>query len=198
MDWLEIVAVVFGLACVSLTVRQNIWCWPTGLVMVSLYIVIFWRVKLYSDMGLQVIYVVLQIYGWWHWLHGDGRPKEGEQIPVERLSPPAMAGWVIVSLVGTASLGFVMGTYTDAALPYWDAATTTLSLVAQYLMARKSLENWLFWIAVDTLAIGIYAVKGLALTAGLYAVFLGLCVAGWIAWKRSYEGRVATDEPIAA
>jgi len=198
MDWLELVAVVFGLACVSLTVRQSIWCWPTGLVMVSLYIIIFWRVKLYSDMGLQVIYVVLQLYGWWHWLHGDGAPKEGEQIPVERLTPQSMATWVLVSLVGTVFLGWVMGSFTDAALPYWDAATTAMSLVAQYLMARKSLENWLFWIAVDILAVGIYAIKGLAPTAVLYAVFLGLSVAGWIAWKRSYETRTATEEAAAA
>jgi len=182
MSLIEIVAVVSGLGCVWLTTRQNIWCWPVGLLMVSLYIVIFWRAKLYSDMGLQVVYVGLQFYGWHQWLRGGPRQSRLDVSRVSVLPAVCWAGGAAACIVG---LGYVMRTKTDAALPYWDAVTTVLSLVAQMWMARKLLESWLVWIVVDVLAIGIYAVKGLHLTAGLYAVFLVLAVMGFVAWKRS-------------
>ena len=181
MSALEVVAVIFGLLCVTLVVRQSIWCWPTGLIQVSLYLVIFYQVKLYSDVILQVFYIAMNIYGWYYWLHG-GRKRE--PLPVTRLSLPANAGWIGVTAAGTGLWGLAMAHWTDAALPYGDAFTTVASLVAQWLMARKRIENWLFWIAVDIAAVGIYWYKGLYLTSGLYAVFLGLCIAGWISWKR--------------
>jgi len=182
MSLVEIVATAFGLLCVWLTVRQNIWCWPTGLVMVTLYIYIFYGVRLYSDMGLQVIYVFLQIYGWVHWARGGTKEKK---LPVTRISRTEALFWVVTAAAAVAALGWVMKHKAGAALPYWDAVTTVLSLVAQYLMARKLLESWLVWITVDVLSIGIYNVKGLHLTAGLYAVFLGLATAGFFAWRRS-------------
>lgn len=179
---IEVWATVFGLLCVVLTVRQNIWCWPTGLVMVSLYIVVFYEARLYSDMGLQVVYVFMQIYGWWRWLHpGHGR----HELPVTRLRPAEWGAWLAVASVGALGLGTLMNTQTDADLPYWDATTTVLSLIAQWLLAQKKLASWIFWIAVDVLAIGIYYVKGLYPTTVLYAVFLVLAVAGFISWRRS-------------
>lgn len=182
MSTIEIVAVVSGLLCVWLTTRQKIWCWPVGLVMVSLYIVIFWRAKLYSDMGLQVVYVGLQFYGWHQWLRGGPRQS---RLDVSRVSVLPAVCWAAGAAGCIVALGYVMATKTDAALPYWDAVTTVLSLVAQVWMARKVLESWAVWITVDVLSIGIYAVKGLHLTAGLYAVFLVLAVMGFVAWKRS-------------
>lgn len=179
---IEIWATVFGLACVALTVRQNIWCWPTGLVMVSLYIAIFWQARLYSDMGLQVVYVFMQLYGWWYWLNPG--PEKAE-LPVTRLRPVEWGVWFSVALVGTVGLGGLMATQTDADLPFWDATTTVLSLIAQWLMATKRLESWLFWIVVDVLAIGIYWVKDLHPTAVLYAVFLVLATIGFFAWRGS-------------
>lgn len=183
MSIIEVVAVVFGLVCVWLTVRENIWCWPTGLVMVALYIVIFLRAKLYSDMGLQVVYVFMQIYGWYNWLHGG---KDKGELKVTRMTRVGIILWSIVGICGTAGLGFVMDTYTDASLAYWDAATTVLSLIAQWLMAKKLLESWVVWIIVDVLCVGVYTVKGLYLTTGLYAIFLGLATAGLLTWRKSY------------
>jgi nicotinamide mononucleotide transporter len=180
--WLEIAATVFGLASVYLTTRQSIWCWPTGLVMVSLYVVIFFHAKLYSDTLLQVVYIFVQFYGWFHWRRGGG---PGGDLAVSRLSPAGLAAWVLVSILGAATLGTLMAWKTDAAFPYADAAIAAMSLVAQWLMARKVLENWHFWIAVDVLAIGVYLGKDLYLTTGLYAVFLGLCVLGLVEWRRS-------------
>lgn len=181
MSTIEIIATLSGLACVILTIRQNIWCWPTGLLMVSLYIAIFYQAKLYSDMGLQVVYIVLQIYGWHQWLHGG--PKNS-RLAVRSIGPGTFAAWCAAAVVLTAGLGLTMQRYTDAALPYWDATTTVLSLIAQYLMARKVIESWLLWITVDVLSIGIYIVKDLHLTAGLYSVFLVLATLGFLAWKK--------------
>jgi nicotinamide mononucleotide transporter len=191
MTWIEAIAVVFGLICVWLTIRQNIWCWPTGLVQVALYIIIFYRVKLYSDLILHVIYVVMQIYGWYHWLHGG---KNQGLLPVSILPSAARLVWPSVAIVGTVVWGYLMATFTDASVPYGDAFTTVASLIAQWLMARKRLESWFFWISVDVVAIGIYWYKGLILTSGLYAVFLVLATMGLFAWRKSmHEPRGAQE-----
>jgi len=181
-DLLEPTAVFFGLLCVWLTIRQSIWCWPTGLIQVALYVFIFFEAKLYSDVALQIVYIGLQLYGWAHWLHGG---RSDVPLPVTRLTRRGLGAWAVIGFVGAAALGKGMATYTDAALPYWDATITSLSLVAQYLLARKALENWWFWILVDILAIGVYAAKGLYLTSGLYAVFLVLATLGFFEWKRT-------------
>jgi nicotinamide mononucleotide transporter len=195
MSWIEAIAVIFGLLCVGLTIRQNIWCWPTGLVQVLLYIVIFYQVKLYSDLLLHVVYVGLQLYGWHHWRTG-GQPQNQSQaqqpsrpdvtkLAVTQLGDRPLAGWIFVTLVATALWGWGMGSLTDATLPYWDAFTTVASLSAQWLMTRKRLESWLFWIAVDVVAIAIYFHKSLWLTSGLYGVFLVMAIAGYRAWRHA-------------
>ena len=180
--WLEIGATVFGLLCVWLTVRQNIWCWPTGLVQVLLFIVIFQQVKLYSDLILHVIYVGMQIYGWWFWLHGA---RDHRAATISAQSVPVRAGWLVGTLAATVVWGWVMSSWTDAAVPYGDAFTTVASLAAQWMLARKRLESWVYWIAVDVVAIGIYSSKGLYVTTGLYSVFLVLAVTGLLTWRRS-------------
>lgn len=184
MGWIEAVAVVFGLACVWLTVRQNIWCWPTGLVQVALYIAIFYNAKLYSDMLLHGVYVVLQFYGWYYWLHGG---KQKQARPVTMLPRLHRVLWPVVTIAATLAWGWLMATKTDASVPYGDAFTTAASLVAQWLMARKKWESWFFWIAVDVIAIGIYWYKDLYMTSGLYAVFLVLATVGLLAWRKSWR-----------
>ena len=182
---LEIIASVFGLLCVWLTVRQNIWCWPTGLVQVLVFIAIFYQVKLYSDLILHVVYVGMQIYGWWFWLHGGKNHHEAE-VTVQR--PAVRLGWLATTVIGTSAWGYGMATWTDAAVPYGDAFTTVASLCAQWMLARKQLESWFYWIAVDVAAIGIYFTKGLYVTTGLYTVFLVLATLGLISWRRSIRG----------
>lgn len=181
--WFEIPGTIFGLICVWLTVRQHIWCWPTGLVSVVLYVVVFYEAKLYSDLVLQVVYIFMQLYGWYHWLYGGAKRTE---LPVTTQPPAHTIGWWIFALIGSALWGYGMATYTDAAAPYWDAFIAVASLVAQWLMARKKLESWWFWIAVDCVAVGVYASKKLYVTTGLYAVFLILAISGWLAWRKSW------------
>jgi nicotinamide mononucleotide transporter len=182
MPWIELVATVFGFLCVWLTIRQNIWCWPVGLVQVFLYCFVFFEAKLYSDFVLHVIYVVLQVYGWRHWLHGG---RDAGELDVSRLSLSQAMGWVAAVAVGSAAWGHAMATWTDAALPYADALIAVASLVAQWLMARKTLESWLLWILVDVVAIGVYFTKHLYFTTALYCAFLVLAAMGYRAWRKS-------------
>lgn len=188
MNWIEATAAVFGVICVWLTIRRNIWCWPTGLVQVLLYIYIFFGAKLYSDMILHVIYVFMQIYGWHHWLHGG---KNKTKLPISLLLNLTYL-WVAVAAVGTVIWGFLMDRFTDAAVPYADAFTTVASLIAQWLMARKKLESWFFWIAVDVVAIGVYWYKQLYLTTGLYSIFLVLATLGYFEWRKAFQ-----KDPVA-
>lgn len=188
----EIVGTVFGALCVWLYVRQNIWSWPAGLVQVLLFIVVFYEAKLYSDLILHVIYVGLQIYGWHHWLHGGER---GTVLDASRLGARDTMLWAGAALAGAVGWGYMMATFTDAALPYPDALIATTSLVAQWLITRKKLESWLFWILVDVVAITVYLAKGLYFATALYAMFLALSIAGYRAWRASIGRRTeaATD-----
>lgn len=182
MDPLELAGVIFGVVAVWLTVKENILCWPVGLVNVALYVVIFMRAKLYADMGLQVVYIALLLYGWYAWLHGG---KDRAELAVSRT--PARL-WLILLIAGTAGgvlLGVTLKKSTDASLPYLDSLTTSFSLVAQFMSTRKLLENWIVWIIVDVIYIGIYIAKDLRLTAVLYAIFLVLAVVGYRDWRRS-------------
>jgi nicotinamide mononucleotide transporter len=179
---LELVAVLFGIVSVFLSVRENIWSWPTALVNVALYFALFYRSGLYSDMGLQVVYFGLSVYGWYEWLYGGaGRTT----LRVTRV--PARV-WAIVTAIGVvlwATLGKLTSHLPGVALPYVDAATTTVSLIAQWMMTRKLLENWTLWIIVDVVYVGMFIFKGLYLTAGNYAIYLVLAIMGHVAWKRS-------------
>ena len=184
MNWLEPVAVATGIVSVYLSVKQNIWSWPTALVNVALYFVVFRESKLYADMGLQVIYFVLSLYGWYEWLYGGANRTE---LKVSRASPRMAVTLAAIAVVGVAVLGTLFARFTDAALPYVDSATATTSLVAQWMMTRKVLENWAVWIAVDVVYVGMFIYKHLYLTSGLYAGFLVLAVMGHVQWRRSYR-----------
>ncbi len=184
---LEHIAVACGLANIYLTIRQNIWAWPVGVVMVSLYLFIFFNAKLYSDAGLQVFFLVMQFYGWYHWTRGPVKHSTSLS-PVTRLS---RRGWILTStgtIAGTTVLGTTMHRLTDAALPYPDAFTTVLSVIAQFQLTRKILENWVLWIVADIVYIGVYTSKALYWTAALYVVFLVLCIKGYRDWAADKHG----------
>lgn len=183
MSVLEIVAAAFGALAVYLAARENIWNWPTAIINVSLYTIVFFQSRLYADMGLQVVYLVLSIYGWYHWLHGGAQHTE---LKVSRATPRLLFTLALLIAAGAFALGSTLATRTNAVYPYLDSALTVSSLAAQWLMTRKVLENWLFWIAVDIVYVPMFFARGLPATALLYAVFLVLAVLGFISWRRSY------------
>ncbi len=188
MDSLEIAAVVFGIVSVWLSTRQHIASWPTAIVNVSLYFLVFRDAKLYADMGLQIIYLVLSIYGWYEWKFGGSGRTE---LPVSRTSRRTTVTLLLLGVLGVLVLGTILDRSTDAALPWVDSAAAVTSLCAQWMMTRKLLENWLVWIAVDVVYVAMFIYKELYLTAGLYAVFLALAVSGYLEWRQSWRARTA-------
>ena len=182
MSGIEWAAVAFGIASVWLSTREHIWSWPTAIVNVLLYVIVFRDAKLYADMWLQVMYAAISVYGWWHWLHGGAGDSA---LPVSRTPARLMLILATIALVASASLGELFARTTDAALPRLDATLAATSLVAQWMLTRKLVENWLVWIALDVVYVGMFVYKRLYPTAGLYAVFLVLAVIGYRSWRRS-------------
>lgn len=189
MGWLELTGLVSGLLCVWLLVRENVWTFPIGLVYSFVSVSVFANEKLYADVLLSGYYVLMNGYGWYYWLNAG----PGEGAALERTEPLAPVHCprntalllVPVAVLGILGMGWFFDTQTDAALPYWDSATTILSFIAMWMTARKQLENWLIWLLVDVMAIGIYLVKGIELYAVLYTAYLVLAVMGWRAWKQT-------------
>jgi nicotinamide mononucleotide transporter len=183
VEWspLEGIAAAFGVVSVYLSTRQNIWSWPTAIANVALYAVVFYNGRLYGQMGLQAIYLVLSIYGWYQWLHGGAEKTE---LRVSRALPRLLAVLAAANLVAWVVLAAVLRR-TDAALPWLDALLTTTSLVAQWMMTRKILQNWILWIAVDIVYVPMFISQRLYATALLYAAFLVLAVMGFVEWRRS-------------
>jgi len=189
LEWsaLEVIAAAFGVISVYLSTRQNIWSWPTAIVNVALYTVVFFQGRLYGQMGLQPIYLALSVYGWYQWLHGG---EQHTELRVSRASPRLLGALAALNLVLWLVLAAVLR-QTDAALPWLDALLTTTSLVAQWMMTRKILENWLIWIAVDVVYVPMFVSQGLYATAVLYAAFLVLAVMGYVEWRRSLVMRLS-------
>ncbi len=178
---LELVAVATGFACVWLAARESIWNFPTALVSCALYIVVYYRARLYADCNLQVLFIALSLYGWYEWRYG-GRGQTA--LTVSRTTGREWllgAGFVLAFTLG---FGYYLRHHTDAALPYLDSFTTAGSIVAQYLLTRKRLENWLLWILVDIIYVPVLWYKELYPTSLLYALYLGLAAYGYWQWRR--------------
>jgi nicotinamide mononucleotide transporter len=186
MSVVEALGVAFGIAGVWLTIRQRIWCWPVGLVNVTLFAFVFFHARLYGAAALQLVYVALSVYGWYQWQH----PGSDERaLPVSWTPRRWWIGLVVAGSTCAAGLGVFLQYRTDAALPLLDAATTSFSLVAQWMTTRKWIDNWLVWMAVDVVYVGMYLSQRLYPTAGLYVVFLVLATLGFREWRRSIEAQ---------
>lgn len=179
LDLIESIGFATGAICVWLVTRENLWNWPIGLANNVFFTLLFWRARLFADMGLQGVYFILGLYGWWHWMRGGER---NTRLVVSRTRPWEWIGTAIVLTLGTWALMQLLLAVNGSA-PFWDALTTTLCLCAQYLLCRKRLENWFLWIAADVIYVPLYLSKHLPLTALLYMLFIGLCLLGLRRWK---------------
>jgi nicotinamide mononucleotide transporter len=180
---LELVASILGLLNLWLTVRQNLWCWPVGIACVLCFAVVFYEARLYSDVVLQVVYTVVQLYGWWYWLR-RGHQGTHSTLAVVSLSGKQMLMWGLGIAAAASGLGTLMANFTKADMAYVDAVPTVISMAAAWLQARKVLESWLLFIIANVLFIGLYAFKGLYITIGLYVVSTVIAVAGIKSWSR--------------
>lgn len=195
MGALEWIAAGFGVVSVWLSTREHIASWPTALVNTALYFVVLQRAQLYANAWLQLFYFALSLYGWYEWKYG-GAAHAGVQVS---RTPPRTAAWlVLVAAVATLALGLGLSRFTDAALPWTDAGTTAVSLVAQWMLTRKLRENWGVWAVVNVVYIGMYASQGLWPTVGLYVAFFALAVHGWRSWGATLAAREAGGAAAAA
>ena len=185
--WLEIIGVITGLLCVYLAARNNILNWPFAIVSVGIYIFIFFDSHLYADMGLQVYFMVMNIYGWYFW---SKKTKTEKKTPVLRITQKEIILSAVAIVIFTVFLGSVLK-YTPASYPYIDSFCTACSLVGQVFLARKVLENWLIWIFVDIIYVGVYIFKHLDLTAVMYAIYVGIALMGYLDWKKDYKKQLA-------
>lgn len=185
MDWSpwEILAVATGIGFLLLAIRENPWCWVSGGISTLIFLTLFWRAGLYMQSALQAYYVGISVYGWWHWRQGQ---EQASRLPVRRW--PARRHMAVVGAIlalGVIS-GTLLGRYTDSELPYLDALTTWGGLLTTWMAARKILENWLYWLFINAMAIYMYLNSGLPLTAGLFGVYFVLALRGYFEWKSSY------------
>ena len=180
MSALEIMAVVTSFAAIWLTAQRSMWCWPINLVACALYFKLFLDVRLYADMVLQALFALGIVYGWVGWARGKAA------IGTVAIAPLPMwqaAAGLAAGAAGAAAIGWFTSHHTNAALPWIDATLSSFSLVAQVWTARRHAANWLLWIAVDCAYVGMFVVKALWLTAGLYAAMAVLAVIGWRRWQ---------------
>jgi nicotinamide mononucleotide transporter len=183
--WLEWCGVITGILCVWLAAKNNILNWPIAIVSVLIYIVIFYNNKLYADMGLQVYFFVLNLYGWYFW--SINKNKTAVKSPVLSISRKEIFLSILAIVVFTFLLGTLLFKNTDASFPFIDSFCTACSLVAQIFLARKVMENWLIWIFVDIIYVGVYFSKGLYATGIMYAIFVYIATVGYIDWRKIYR-----------
>lgn len=185
----EALGFVTGAACVYLVVQQSIWNFPLGIANNIFFLVLFGQARLFGDAGLQIVYIVLGVHGWHQWLHG------GEQRTALKVTRASLQLWVVLlGLFPVVTWGLVLVLRrVNGSAPVLDAFTTVLSLGAQYLLNRKLIENWWLWIVADVIYIYLYIARGLHLTAVLYFVFLGLCIAGMVRWRRTLSSEEAAS-----
>ncbi|RYD47433.1 MAG: nicotinamide riboside transporter PnuC [Verrucomicrobiaceae bacterium] len=180
IDFAEACGFVTGAVCVWLVTRGSIWNWPIGLLNNLFFAFLFWRARLFADMGLQGVYLILGIWGWWQWLHGG---KDRSRLEVTHATRAEWVGIALFLTFGTWGLRELLIAVNGAA-PMWDSLTTTLCLAAQYLLCRKRFENWFLWIVADIIYVPLYIHRDLPLTAVLYAGFIILCVIGIRRWRK--------------
>lgn len=185
-NYIELLGAILGFIYIFLSIRQNIWTWPVGLLTSALYIWVFLHTRLYADMCLQVYYVAVSIYGWYEWLKGNASDK-GEQLTISRMSFKLAIVLSVISVLLVLFMWMVLKNYTDSPVPFADSLATSLSIVATWMLARKILEHWLVWIFVDAFSIGLFWYKGLFPTVVLFIVYTIMAVAGFVEWKKAYR-----------
>ncbi|QYJ87632.1 nicotinamide riboside transporter PnuC [Shewanella mesophila] len=178
----EAVAVILAIAYLWLAMRGSVWCWAAALFSTAIYTMLFWEVSLLMESVLNVYYMLMAVYGYWLWTRGGG---DDNGVEVVSWSLPRHCVLIGVTAAISAIVGHLMATYTTASYPYLDAATSCFAVVTTYLVAKKVLENWLYWVVIDFVSIYLYLNKGLMLTSMLFILYVGMAIGGYFLWRTS-------------
>ena len=193
MDWkltLQIVGVALGLLYLWLEYKANIWLWVVGLIMPIVHGALYFRSGLYADFSMQLYYIAAGVYGLIVW----GRGAKKSNHDTLKITSTPLAVWVAVAGVYALLHGAIylfLVSFTDSTVPFWDSLTTALCIVAYWMLSRKYVEQWLVWLVVDVITVGLYLYKDIPLTAGLYALYSALAVAGYLRWRRMIKTQIA-------
>ena len=191
VSWTETGAVIFAIAYLALAIRQSVLCWPAALISVALFLVLFYEARLYMEAALQIFYIAMAVYGWYQWRLG-GAEHTGVEITL--WSARAHVVTIVAIVVLSAGFGAALSARTDAALPYADSFTTIGALVATYMVARKVLENWIYWFVLDSVSVFVYVARELYLSALLFVLYLVLIVIGYRRWRQDF--RAQSMQPV--
>lgn len=183
LGFTEVLAFITGGYCVWLAVVENIWNWPIGIANAAIFTILFTHSRLFADAGLQLVYIVLGFLGWYWWLKGGAHKSKLKVSHVKKYEVIALA---LAGVAATWGFTIFLSRVNDVA-PFWDGLTTVSSLIAQYMLTRKYIENWYVWLATDIIYIGLYATKGLPLTSVLYVIFFSMCLVGVRDWRREIK-----------
>lgn len=181
-NWLEIVGTIIGFIYLWQEVKASIWLWLTGIVMPAIYTVVFYKSGLYADFGIQIYYIVAAIYGFLFWKFGK-KNQDGDQLRIVHTTAKQAAVLCAITAVLFLSIYWILTTYTDSNVPFFDSTTTAMSIVALWMLAKKHVEQWVAWIIIDALSSGLYFYKGIYFTAVLYAVYTVVAVYGYKKWN---------------
>jgi len=194
MTWIEIWAVITGLIYVILAVSENIWCWFFGIISSLLSIYLFYTGKLYAESVLYFYYVIAGIYGWYAWVNRKeeeakilDHSNEGSKLKIHTWDLKAHGITIVFGMFAAYVLAYVLENYTDAKIPRLDAFTTVFSFIATYMVTRKVLENWIYWIIIDVVTTGMYFQRAYYLYALLMIVYTVIAILGYIKWRKTYS-----------
>ena len=192
---LEIIGTIVGLVYLWLEYRASIYLWIASIIMPAVYLFVYYDAGLYADFGINIYYLLAAVYGWWVWKYGN-KEKQGEELPITRMPRGKWKMAAAMYLVFQLLIAWILIRYTDSNVPWCDAFTTALSMVAMWMLARKYLEQWLVWIVVDVVSVALYLYKGLFFTAGLYALYAIIAVYGYWNWKNMMEQKKLQTERL--
>lgn len=180
----EVLGTLFSLIYLYFSIKQNIWLWPLGIIGSAIYASVFFNARIYADMGLQIYYVLISIYGWYHWSFGKAGNHSLQKIKVQFTSKKIAVVLILITLLLFIIISQILIYFTDSEIPYWDAFTTAVSISATWMLAKKYIEHWLIWIVVDLVSSGLYFYKELYFTIFLYLVYATMAFIGYVQWKK--------------
>jgi nicotinamide mononucleotide transporter len=185
-NYIELLGALLSIIYLLLSIRQNILLWPVGILGAVLYVFVFFQTKFYADMGLNIYYFFISIYGWITWSKAGGQDQQG--MPVVRAG--MVRGLILITIFFFLFLvmGYLLDQFTDSPVPYWDAFTTSGSIVATWMLTKKIIEHWILWVIIDLVSLGLYIHRGLYPTTVLFAIYTTMAIVGFIQWKKALKG----------